>query len=184
MKKIIRSALILALITAICVALCALVNSFTSPVIKENLSRENLAAYKEVSLSMEMGEERDGEGNVKKYLPLYKDGVLSGYALTLQGKGYGGVFTIVSSFNTNGELLKAKMTEDGETAGLGKKAEKDEYMNIFVGMGGKVSFPNGKNDLDGSDRELVSGATVTLKGVLGAFREGSEFVKRIGEKNE
>lgn len=182
MKKILKIALVLSLITSISVSLCALVNFFTKDKILQNQEGENKKAYEYVSSGFTLGERKEGRNNVKEYLPLLKDNKIDGYALTLLGKGYGGEFTLIASFDTSGRLIKAKMSKDDETSGLGKKAENDDYMDIFSGMGGEKPFPRSKNDLDGKDREYVSGATITLKGVLECFREGSEFVK--GLENE
>lgn len=180
MKTIIKTALTLFLIAGISALLCGWVNSFTSPRILENQKKANIKALEGVADGCDIGETKTIENsNIKEVTPLYSNGEISGYALLLTGKGYGGSFTIMASYNADGTLNKAKMTEDKETAGLGKKAEKDWYMDLFKGMGDKEDFPLVPTDLKQSETELVSGATMTFKGVSAALREGSEYVKGI-----
>ena len=101
----------------------------------------------------------------------------AGTALLLSGSGYGGSFSIIAAYDNNGALMGAKMTVDSETAGLGKKAEESWYMNLFKGMGNGISFPSAPKDLPGEQAALVSGATVTFKGVTKALGNGSVYIK-------
>lgn len=179
MKTILRTGLVLFSICAVCAFLCAWVNSFTAPVIEENMIKANRAALENVSGGNEIGETVSVEGNetVKEMTPLYRNGEVSGYVLQLKGKGYGGEITIIASYDTKGALIKAQMTEDSETAGLGKNAENEWYMELFTGMGDTVSFPSGKSDLSESDKALINGASFTFRAVSSTLKNGSLFVK-------
>lgn len=180
MNTTVKTGLVLFLICAICATLCAWVNSFTAPIIEENIIKANIAALERVSEGLEIGETVSVDDSVvKEMTPLYSDGKTAGYCLQLIGKGYGGEFTIIASYDTKGALIKAQMTEDSETAGLGKNAENDWYMDLFTGMGDTISFPGGKNDLSESDKALVSGASFTFRAVSAALKSGSLFVKEI-----
>lgn len=179
MKTIAKTGLVLFLICAVCAALCAWVNSFTYPVIQENVARANREALEAVSGGLDIGDTiavLDSD-TVREITELSRDGKTCGYVLQLEGKGYGGLFTIIASYDTSGALIKAKMTEDSETAGLGKNAENDWYMDLFTGMGDTVSFPGGKSDLSESDKALVSGASFTFRAVSSTLKSGSEYVK-------
>lgn len=179
MKTIVRTGIVLFLICAVCAALCAWVNSFTAPVIAENIEKANRAALEKVSAGLEIGDTLTVSDNdtVKEETPLYTGGKLSGYVLCLKGKGYGGEFTIIASYDTKGALMKAQMTEDSETAGLGKNAENEWYMDLFTGMGDTISFPSGKTDLDEKDKALINGASFTFRAVSATLRRGSSYVK-------
>lgn len=179
MKDIVKTGLVLFLICAVCAVLCAWVNSFTAPTIEENQRIANRKALESVAGSYEIGETKVVEtfAGVKEATPLTSGGKTVGYALQLVGSGYGGSFTIIASYDAKGALLKAKMTSDSETAGLGKKAENDWYMDIFTGMGDTAEFPSSKNDLPSDQSALVSGASVTFKGVSLALKNGSDFIK-------
>ncbi len=179
MKTIIRTGVVLFLICAVCASLCAWVNSFTAPVIAENIEKANRAALEKVSAGLEIGEtvRVDGNDTVKEETALYSAGKTAGYVLCLNGKGYGGEFTIIASYDTKGALIKAQMTEDSETAGLGKNAENEWYMDLFTGMGDTISFPSGKTELDEKDKALINGASFTFRAVSATLRSGSSYVK-------
>lgn len=179
MKDIAKTGLVLFMICAVCAVLCAWVNSFTAPQIEENLRLANKRALEAVAGSYEVGETKavSGHAVVKEETPLMQNGKVAGYALQLSGSGYGGQFTIIAAYDAKGALLKAKMTSDSETAGLGKKAENDWYMDIFTGMGDTAEFPASKNDLPSEQTALVNGASVTFKGVTVALKGGSSYIK-------
>ncbi len=179
MKTILRTGLVLFSICAVCAFLCAWVNSFTAPIIEENIEKANRAALEFVSAGLEIGDTVTVEGNdtVKEITTLYNGGKTEGYVLQLKGKGYGGEITIIASYDTKGALMKAQMTEDSETAGLGKNAENEWYMDLFTGMGDTISFPGGKNDLSESDKALISGASFTFRAVSSTLKNGSLYVK-------
>lgn len=181
MKTIMKTGLVLFLICAVCASLCAWVNSFTSPIIEENVFKANRAALEKVSNGLEIGETETVENDetVREITTLYKDGKERGYVLQLIGKGYGGEFTIIASYDTKGALIKAQMTEDSETAGLGKNAENEWYMDLFSGMGDTINFPSGKTDLEESDKALISGASFTFRAVSSTLKSGSLFVKEL-----
>lgn len=182
MRTYIKTAITLFLICAVCATLCGVVNSITAPVIAENQRNTDKKALAAVSGGLFPGDtvEVDGMDSINTVTPLYKDSSmkeLGGYSLNLTGKGYGGEFTIIASYYLDGSLISAKMTSDSETAGLGKKAENDWYMAMFSGLGGNDPLPESKNDLNDSNAEIVSGATITFTGVSNALRIGSEYAK-------
>lgn len=176
MNKTVKTSLVLFLICAVCAILCALVNSITAPIIEENVRKANALALQSVAGDLEIGETASVTGNsyVEEETPLFKNGERMGSALLLSGSGYGGKLSIIAAYDNSGALIGAKMTTNSETAGLGKKAEEDWYMELFQGM---TEFPSSPKDLGGDDASLVSGATLTFKGVTNALREGSLYVK-------
>ena len=134
---------------------------------------------KSVAGDLEIGETVavTGFSGVEESTDLFRDGKKVGIALLLSGSGYGGSFSIIASYDTNGALMGAKMTVDSETAGLGKKAEESWYMDLFKGMGVDKPFPSAPKDLSADETALVSGATVTFKGVTKALKNGSDYIK-------
>ena len=100
--------------------------------------------------------------------------------MSLKSMGYGGDLIILGNFKTNGEIIDAKLMEDAETPGLGKKAENAEYMNKFKGTGADKPVPVKKTMLESSDADAVTGATITFTGVSKALEYGSEFAKKLG----
>lgn len=181
MKKTLITSLTLFLICAVCGVLCAFVNAFTAPKIEENIRLANAMALKSVAGDLEVGETEKVEGydGVVEATPLLKDGKKVGTALLLSGSGYGGSFSIIASYDLSGAVTGAKMTANSETAGLGKKAEEGWYMDLFVSMDAST-LPSTPKDLPSSESALVSGATVTFKGVTKALRSGSTYIKEGG----
>ena len=182
MKNTIVTSVVLFLICAVCAVLCASVNYVTAPRIEENIRIANAEALKSVAGDLEIGETVPvtGFSGVEESTDLFKDGKKVGTALLLSGSGYGGSFSIIASYDTKGALIGAKMNVDSETEGLGKKAEEDWYMALFGGMGKDKSFPSSPKDLPGEEAALVSGATVTFKGVSKALKLGSDCAKEVG----
>ena len=177
MKNTIVTSVVLFLICAVCAVLCASVNYVTAPRIEENIRIANAEALKSVAGDLEIGETVAVTGGVEESTDLFRDGKKVGIALLLSGSGYGGSFSIIASYDTNGALMGAKMTVDSETAGLGKKAEESWYMDLFKGMGVDKPFPSAPKDLSADETALVSGATVTFKGVSKALKNGSDYIK-------
>lgn len=188
MKNYLKTGFILFAICAICAALCAYVNSVTAPRIAANQAAANLEAAKAVSGGMIPGDlvsVSDIPGFDSAAYPAIKavavltddNGNIGGYQLELEGSGYGGSMTIIASYYSDGSLIGAKLTNNSETAGLGKKAENEWYMDMFKGKGADSAIPTSKNDLSESDAAAISGATITFTGVSSVIKQGSDYVK-------
>lgn len=185
MKKILIMGGKLFLITAIAAILLGFVDSFTDPVIKARKARE----LKEALMSL-MPEGKPGKlvpvkenPVVPGYYRVKDNGKLIGYILDLRGKGYGGELKILAGYKKTGEILAVKLMDDEETPGLGKKAEKPEYMKKFIGTGGKKPVPIRKGMLSRKDADAVTGASITFMGLANALDAGSKFVRRLGGKS-
>lgn len=184
MKSYLKTGLTLFLICAICATLCAVVNHITAPVIAENQRKADLSALSAVSGGLIPGDSEvvEGVSGINTITPLYKDeskNVLGGYSLNLTGSGYGGNFTIIASYYLDGSVISAKMTNNSETAGLGKKAENDWYMAMFEDKGASIPLPASKNDLNSEEVVAVSGATITFNGVSSTIINGSQYIKEV-----
>lgn len=182
MKTYVKTALILFLICGACTALCAVINGITAPVIAISDAATRQNALIAVSANLEIGnEEAVGEGRVNSRTELLDStGALSGYALDLSTKGYGGTISMIASYSLDGTILGSKVVSDSETAGLGKKSEEDWYMEMFRGLGGDVDIPTSKAMLSTENRDAISGASVTFGAVSAALKEGSDYVKSLG----
>ena len=180
-RHIAKIAFILFAISAVCTALCAVVNEITAPAIALNTEGSRIEALEAVSAGYEIGAEEEGNGGDIAYrIPLTENGELRGYILQLSSSGYGGELTIVASYSLDGTLLSAKLMGNSETPGLGKKAEEDWYMAMFQGKGGVEPIPVTKSMLPADLNAQVSGATITFTGVSSALSAGSEYVKGLG----
>ena len=167
----------LGLICAISALCLGFVNMLTAPRIAYIKELRLQEALSQVSVGGETGEYKEiGEKGILGEYPLsFQDG--HGEILRLVGKGYGGDLNILASFDQSGKILAVKMMENLETPGLGKEAEKPEYMKMFVGKGSSEPVPVRKNQLPQERADAISGATITFSGVANALLLGSDYVK-------
>ena len=172
MTKIAANTLKLGLIGAIASLLLAGINFFTEPRI-ENMREEELqAALSVLSGGKSIGiKEENPAPRVARRWSLQPS---AGWILELQGKGYGGNMTIVASFDEEGSVIAAKLLDNDETVGFGKKAEEEGYMDMFKGRGSLIAIPMKKSD---ADSDVISGATITFTGIAETLSTGSELVK-------
>lgn len=178
MKDILITGFKLLLITLVSAALLAFINSVTEPIIEKNKQKALEDALAAVVISGNAGEFHTIENKtVSGYYPVNENGEISGYVLRLVGEGYGGDLIILASYNMSGMVEKVKLLENSETPGLGKEAEKDEYMKVLEGTGQDISVPVWKSELPQNKVEAISGASVTWYGLSQAVRAGSEFIK-------
>ena len=181
MTRYLKTAIILFLISAICTALCAIVNEITAPLIAGNIESERIAALEDVAAGYSIGAETAvNDGTVNYYIPLSDGDSSAGYIVELLTSGYGGEMTVIASYRIDGSLMEAKLTTNSETPGLGKKAEESWYMEMFKGLGGDTPLPLSKSDLSADDSAAVSGASITFGGISSALKNGSDYVKSLG----
>lgn len=182
MKKYLTSGLILFAICAFFALLLSLVNLLTAPTIKRNAEREVLEGLNIVNLEngivdMDTGEKQVESESVNSYYIVRSvDGSVLGYILNLTGKGYGGNFTLLSSYQKDGTLYRAKLLENNETSGIGKKYEEDENIAIFSSYG---DIPLSKSSLLSEHSAIVSGASITFGGIGNALKDGQTFVRDV-----
>ncbi|MFA6682227.1 MAG: FMN-binding protein [Sphaerochaeta sp.] len=182
MKKNLKYAFILFSICAVCAFALGWTNSVTGPVIAKQELENKMRALEAVSNSWTIGEQVESDTNpfVMYSIPLTQEGEKRGYIVGLKGSGYGGELTLVASYTVEGEMLFAKMLTNSETPGLGKKSEKEGYMDKFKGTGSSKAVPTSKDMLGSSDAAAVSGSSVTFMAVGKALQGGSAYVKTLG----
>ena len=177
MSPIADRTLRLAVICSIAALLLGIINSMTAPVIEEHKRIELENALNELVVTGKAGEVQELDDSlVNQLYPIMEEGEKIGYILSLLGSGYGGEMKILASYSLDGTLLKAILMEDNETPGLGKKAEKPEYMDKFLGKGSSDNpIPTTKGQLEKPD--TVGGSTITFTGVSRALAAGSVYVR-------
>ncbi len=174
-------------LTIICAAaaLClGMVNAVTAPRIAE-LKKIALAdALTVINRTGTPGDEvviKD-DSVVKGYYPVKLDtGDMKGYILTLRGDGYAGDLKILANYEKTGKLIACVLMDNQETPGLGKEAEKIEYMEKYRGFGDDSAIPVKKSQLSAEDADAIGGATITFVGIGKALDYGSNYVKKLGE---
>lgn len=195
MKKIIKDTLILTIITVVAGFCLGYVYDITKePIAKtQELAKQN--AYKAVFMDADSFAEDEishvanadvileggGFNGVKideALAALDASGNVIGYVLTVtDSEGYGGDITITMGIKSDGTLNGIEILSISETAGLGMRANTDEFKGQFANKQVE-QFAYTKTGAK-SDYEIdaLSGATITTKAVLNAVNGGLLYVK-------
>ncbi len=188
MKQIAVIGLKLAVICAIAATTLALINGVTAPRIEAYRQQRIQEALQQVSGGYSVGDaqEADDHDRISTYHPLTDDtGALQGYVLQVQSSGYGGPMRLIVGYRSDGSVITARLLDNDETPGLGKDAERPEYMEKFEGTGGpQQGVPTRAGQLPSSEADAISGSTITFIGVAEGISRGSAFVKELGGSNE
>jgi electron transport complex protein RnfG len=169
----------LALICALSALILGFVNTITEPAIARRKAAELKAALTSLLEEGSPGA-REDLNDSSTILSRYPIEGMGGWILEMNGKGYGGDMKILASYRDDGSIIDVVLMDNTETPGLGKKAEKPEYMDKFRGTGGSSSVPTSKEDLESPD--AVTGATITFVGIATPLHEGSVYVQSLGDK--
>ncbi len=179
MNEMIRIGGKLALICAVAAIALGLVNAVTAPAIARVKEAQLAAALDTVRGTAVAGAEIlvDADEVVKGYYPLSVGSTSAGYILKLKAVGYGGDMDLLVSFEPTGEIRLVALMDNLETPGLGKEAEKPEYMEKFVGTGGATDVPLYKQQLTQAQADSISGASITFMALGQALKSGAGYVK-------
>jgi Na+-translocating ferredoxin:NAD+ oxidoreductase subunit G len=171
----------LALICVIAALSLGIVNAVTEPAIARERERALADALRSVSFGGTVGPEVPVDENeaITSYYLLSGDGK-NGYIVRLVAVGYGGEMQILASYDDTGTVVAASLLDNQETPGLGKEAERPEYMEKYLGTGGSKPVPVSKNSLSQEDADAITGATITFVGIGDALASGADFVKHLG----
>ncbi len=176
-KTITKYALILFVITAICVALLALTNLITAPVIAQRNALANTAAQQEVLPGATEFKELDnidaikskvGEGSdiIDSVYVGLKDGKEIGFAVKTMPNGFAGSIEMLTGIGVDGKITGLSILTQSETAGLGAKAPLPAFKDQYVGLDANkaVEVVKGKTP-EGNQIQAITGATITSKAV-------------------
>ena len=181
MNKTLNMALKLLVICSTAAFALGVVNAMTAPEIQR---LEDEAKAKALSKIITSGE-ADSNGEIKiennevvsSYYDITENGNIIGYILYLKAKGYGGNMTVMASYTLEGDVIGTVLMNNAETPGFGKKAEKDGYMDKFIGRGSNGNpIPTLSYQVE-ETVDTVTGATITFMGISSALEYGSDFVK-------
>jgi electron transport complex protein RnfG len=175
-------------LTAICfvsVLLLSIINLATAPQIKKNKEKAEKEAMNYLMPDADSFSSIKHFSSIDErlskdfyYYEAYGNGGLIGYIVTSQNNGYGGKMKVMIAFDQNLKIVNAKLLDNSETPGLGKKAENDKYMNKFKNTNtDTVPLPLNKNMLSASDKDSVTGATITFNGIVGAIKKAADLLK-------
>ena len=100
---------------------------------------------------------------------------------TVCSEGYGGDIKVMVGVNSDKTINKIKIMSLSETAGLGAKANTEEFMAQYSGLKSGIGIEknNGGNP-DNNTISAISGATITSKAVTKAVNCALQAVEEGG----
>lgn len=182
--SIVKTAVILFIITAISAGLLAYINSVTAPIINDNNIKKQVTAMGKVLANADF----DVINNLrtddmdKAVTSVYKDKNNQGYAVMVSPVGYGGEISMVVGVLEDGAVCGVDIISQSETAGLGAKCTQSEFLSQFTGTSEGVSVAKG----NAKDNQInaISSATITSKAVTNGVNIAIDAVNTVKEAAE
>lgn len=180
--EIIKTGLILFLITAISAGLLAVVNAKTAPVIKQNEILKEQAAMQLVLPTADGFEEKNliNDKTDKTISAIYKASNDTGYVVMTAPLGYGGEISMAVGVTSDGKVSGVNVISNSETAGLGAKCTDKSWIDQFIGKTDGVTVAKG----NAKDNQInaISSATITSKAVTSGINAALDAVKIAKEE--
>ncbi len=197
MKKIIKDAFALFLITLVAGAMLAGVYAITKePIAKAEMEKRS-AAYSAVFANAEFYEDAElkaavktakeelanaGFSGVELKDALYVKGTAdqpNGCVLTVSGNGYGGAIQIAMGVDANGKITGISILSHAETPGFGAKCVEPAFYGQFAGKPATelTAVKDGVKDV--AQIDAIGGATITSDAVVNAVNAGTWFVNHL-----
>ena len=114
-------------------------------------------------------------------------GNVLGYVFTVTSKeGYGGDIQLSMGVSNDGTINGIEFLAIQETAGLGMKADSDEFKAQFKGMNVKQISYTKTGKVNDYEIDAISGATITTNAVTNAVNAGLSYFESVngGADNE
>ena len=173
-KEFIKLAGILCAITLIAALILACVNKITAPEIEKASQKASEEAMNTI-LSADKYEEVAGKENVFKAI---KDSDVIGYCVAVEVNGFGGPVEMMVGIGTDGVLKGIDILSHSETAGLGAKADTDDFKQRFVRKNPDLTVVKAPTtNID--EVQAITGATITSRAVAEGVKKANEIVKEI-----
>lgn len=163
--EIIKTSVVLFLITAVSAGLLAAVNAKTAPIIAENEAKKQEAAMKIVLPAADGFETENliNEKTDKCITAVYKSTNDVGYAVLASPNGYGGKISVAVGVSSDGKVSGVNIISQSETAGLGAKCVDEDFTSQYTGKTKDITVSRG----NAKDNQInaISSATITSKAV-------------------
>lgn len=176
MSQPIKYALILFLITGICVGILGAVNQITSPIIEENAKKTEADAMKRLLSESESFEEVTGiEDQMVRSVNVAKNGEnVVGYVVKVTPIGYGGDIAMLVGIDNEMTIKGISILSHGETPGFGANATKPEFKEQYNDK--KAPLTVSKAASGDSEIQAITGATITSTAVTDGVNAACQFV--------
>lgn len=160
-NRVIKPIVVLCVICIIITGALAATNQVTAPVIAEATRVAQEKARKELLPDADNFTKVEGveAANVSE---IYTADNGVGTIVTSTGKGYASTITVMTAFNPDGTIKQIKITDQGETQGVGTNVTvKTDFWGQFQGK-------EAKELTLGEDIDKVTGATISSRAVTNA----------------
>ena len=185
MSGVLKPALILLVICAVISGALALTYDSTSKIIAagdQAAINDAMAVVLPDSEFTELEISASAAGGNPEIQSLYratKNGVDAGYVATVIAKGYGGDMTIIVGIDADNNISGVRVSSHSETPGLGDRAAKPDFYNLFNGKSTSSPLAVAKGDAADSEISAISGATISSNAVVDAVNAAADAIKNL-----
>jgi electron transport complex protein RnfG len=175
MKDIIKTGLILFIISAIAAFALAMTNEVTKDKIAEQRQMANELAKKQVLSTAASFEDMTGDELaavttefapvIEVYTGLDSSGNIVGYVFKSTPNGFGGSVEVVTGIDIDGTLTGVRIGNHNETPGLGAKATDPAFYEQYTGMSTDTPIGVAKSNPTETDIQAITGATISSRGI-------------------
>lgn len=161
-NRIFKPIVVLCVICIVITGALAVTNSATAPVIAEATRKAQEAARMELLPEADNFTKVEGV-EVENVSDIYVADNGVGTVVTATGKGYSSTITVMVAFNPDDTIKQIKITDQGETQGVGTKVttQPTTFWDQFAGKPAQTLTL-------GTDVDKISGATISSRAVTNA----------------
>ena len=149
-KEFAMPPLVLTVIAAVVTGALVATESVTTPIIEQQAAAAADAARSVVLPSADSFTQVTVDEMPEGGVDIYEANNGTGYVVTAQAKGYGGMLKVMVGIDSNGLISGTEVLENNETQGLGSKVSEHAFMDQYIGK---------DSTLEGI--ETISGTTIS-----------------------
>lgn len=175
-NRVFKPIVVLCVICVVITGALAATNAATSKVIAEAKAAAEKAARSELLPEADDFKEVTGV-SVENVTAVFEATNGTGYVITSTSKGYGGTMTVMVAFTPDSTIKQIKVTEQGETQGIGSKvANTPSYWERYQGQSadGQLKITKDGGTIDGEN-----GATISSRALAKAVSSAIEAYNAI-----
>ncbi len=191
MKQIIKTGLILLLISVV----AALALGFTNEITKDKIAEQRFAANELAKKSVFPGAASfaditgaDMDTMIEKFVPVIEayagldaSGATIGYVFKSTPTGFAGPIEVVTGIDLDGQVTGLRIGAQKETPGLGAKAKDSAFYEQFTGKTASEPIGVSKVAATGNDIQAITGATISSVAISGGSNASIEAFNWILE---
>ena len=158
-KEFAMPPLVLTAIAAVVTGALVATESITTPIIEQQAAAAADAARAVVLPAADSFNQLTVDEMPEGGVDVYEATNGSGYVVTAQAKGYGGMLKVMVGIDSNGLITGTEVLENNETQGLGSKVSEHAFMDQYIGK---------DSNLEGI--EAIGGTTISSNAFTKAVR--------------